>query len=172
MAIQIRLFRRGDWGKLARLQSELKALASGSSAMARLSNVLGAAAMTELQRGFRGSRDPYGEPWAPIKGSPKASGGRKRGAGGRFLKTKKVSRVGGKPLLDTGRLRASFSYSPSSAGVRIGTTVRYASAHQYGVRSKRLPARPMVPTRARGLGMWQAPLEAATKRFFSRIFRK
>lgn len=162
MAIQIRLFRRGDWGKLARLQSELKALASGASAMARLSNVLGAAALKELQMGFRESRDPYGEGWAPIKGRRTP----KRG------KAKTKFRAGGKPLLDTGRLRASFSYSPSSAGVRIGTTVRYASAHQYGVRSKRLPARPMVPTRARGLGMWQAPLEAATKRFFSRIFRK
>ena len=58
--------------------------------------------------GFRSSTDPYGEPWAPLKHRD------------------------GKPLIDTGRLRASFHGRPTDDGFSIGTNVKYAAVHQTG----------------------------------------
>ena len=135
---------------------------------------LGADALKLVADGFRRSSDPYGEKW-------------------RDLQYRR-----GKPLLDTGRLRASFAVEPSAGGFRIGTAVAYAGYHQFGTRpharrgrlamqnrrgrfismqarkisrkgfegmerrggflvrirdheSKGIPARPMLPTGARGL---------------------
>ncbi len=110
---------RGDFGKLAGLAAKLRA-ASGGKVYEALKKNLAAEALTQMQLGFRGSRDPYGQVWRPLK--------KRRG----------------KPLLDTGRLRGSFSYQVTSTGFRLGTVTVYAAAHQYGTR--RIRARPMLPT--------------------------
>lgn len=83
----------------------------------RLSQLCAAAALKLVADEFRGSHDPYGTAWQPL-----------------------ASRRG-KPLLDTGRLRASFSVQPTSDGFRIGTRVSYAGFHQFGTRSHARAAR-------------------------------
>lgn len=97
----------GDFAKLRALRLRLSRT-STSDFRERLARVVGEAARTELALGFRNSIDPYGTPWAPLK------------------------RRKGKPLLDTGRLRSSFTYHASASGLRVGSNVVYAKFHQYG----------------------------------------
>lgn len=160
---------RGDFSKLATLQRKLKSLATNDTRV-RLANVLGAEAIAQVQLGFRESRDPYGAPWAPLQ-----------------LRE-------GKPLLDTGRLRSSFSYKASVRGFEVGTNFIGASVHQHGativpVRSRILryragrkgpwifskrsviPARQMVPERRLG-PIWSRAFHETTTRFLSRIMKK
>jgi phage gpG-like protein len=160
---------KGDFAKLTRLQVKLSGLATGDTP-ARLANVLGAEALAQVQLGFRESRDPYGRPWAPLK-----------------LRS-------GKPLLDTGRMRSSFSYkSNGRRGFTIGTNFIGAAVHQHGativpkrakflrfkasrrgkpIFSKKvtIPARPMMPSGSLG-PIWTKALNEAATRFISRIMK-
>lgn len=168
---------RGDYAKLARLQTKLKDLAADDT-RAQLSNVVGAAALSRVQLGFRASESPYGEAWAPLK-----------------------IRAGGKPLLDTGRMRSSISYRPSSNGFEIGTNFVGAAVHQFGAeivpkrgkflrfrgkihgRTRRttgwlfarkvtIPARPFMPNASRGIPpTWLREMDGAGSRFVSRIMK-
>lgn len=166
---------KGDFAKLARLQSQVKNLVSDDLKL-RLANVVGAAALTELQLGFRESRNPYGQAWAPLQ-----------------------LRKGGKPLLDTGRMRSSFSYQPSRSGFRIGTNFIGAKVHQYGAtitpkrakflrfrgkihgrtrrttpwifaKSVTIPRRQMVPEGRLG-ERWSKAINDSATRFLSRIMK-
>lgn len=75
-----------------------------------LAQVLGAVSVKLVMDEFRQSRDPYGNEWDPLKGRS------------------------GKPLLDTGRMRASVNFQASESGFRINIPVAYAVYHQYGTR--------------------------------------
>jgi phage gpG-like protein len=85
---------------------------------------LATAAIKLMADEFRDSRDPYGRPWRPLR------------------------RRVGKPLLNTGRLRAAAGAFAQGATIRISIPVEYASYHQYGTR--RIPQRQIVPTAATG----------------------
>lgn len=69
-------------------------------------------------------------------------------------RTLKQRRAGSsKPLLDTGRLRASAVgrgegslYAVDSQSLTVGTNLGYAATHQFG--RGRIPARPYIPTEA------------------------
>lgn len=74
-----------------------------------VSQVLAATALKETMDGFRQSRDPYGNPWAPLRSRK------------------------GKPLLKTGRMRASthpIRVGPDGFGIQISAV--YAIVHQTG----------------------------------------
>lgn len=125
---------RGDFGALADLQRRIQEVKSPAFSAAVARRLTGTA-IKLLADEFRGSRDPYGRPWKPLK-----------------------YRVG-KPLLDTGRLRAAAvgqqANQASGALVRVVIPVSYASYHQDGTR--RIPRRQIVPDRAGGLGpIWTA----------------
>lgn len=75
---------------------------------AKLAQLCGAAALKLVADGFRGSHAPDGARWQPLKSRR------------------------GKPLLDTGRLRASFATVPTADGFRIWTAVTYAGYQQFG----------------------------------------
>lgn len=166
---------KGDFARLAKLQAQMKSLTS-DDIKPRLAVVVGAAALAELQLGFRESRTPYGAAWAPLK-----------------------LRAGGKPLLDTGRLRNSFSYQPNASGFTIGSNFIGAKVHQYGAtitpkksrflrfrgkvhgRTKRttpwifaksvtIPRRQMVPEKVLG-ERWTNAMNEAGARFISRIMK-
>lgn len=162
---------KGDFGKLTQLQAKVARVAS-NDVRERLARVLGAEALAQAQLGFRGSRDPYGDAWASLKLRP------------------------GKPLLDTGRMRNSFTYRVQPGGFVVGTNFIGAAVHQHGatitpkrgkflrfraggrkapwVFAKRvqIPARPMMPSGSRGLGpIWKEAFDDAAKRFLSRIMR-
>lgn len=75
-------------------------------------NGVKAEALKLVADGFKDSKDPYGNDWAPL------------------------TKRDGNPLIDTGRLRASFhareGYSDGSTTITIGTNVQYAKYHQFG----------------------------------------
>jgi phage gpG-like protein len=87
---------------------KMKSAASSGGLYDRVKRALAAEALTQVSLGFRESRDPYGEPWAPPI----------------FRK--------GKPLRDTGRLLNSFTTEVISDGFRIGTKTLYARVHHCG----------------------------------------
>lgn len=159
---------RGDFAKLTAIATKLTQLTKPSLRQ-DLSKVVGAEALAQVQLGFRESRDPYGRAWA-----------------GLVLRS-------GKPLLDTGRLRNSFSAQVTSTGFEIGTAVRYAATHQggatitpkkgkflkfrvgrrgrfYQLKQVTIPRRQMVPERELG-AIWKAAFDKAATRFVSRILR-
>lgn len=190
----------GGLGGLKQLRRRLEIM-RGPQTRAGLAKAMGAAALKELQDGFRKSQDPYGNAWKPLARN-RARNAKKGGSS--------------KPLLDTGRLRRSFVVNPSSSGFTIWTKTKYAPFHQYGTggrakesvrlqpvskrgrfvkRSKvgkmpkkagatrvraltfaagsgKIPARMMVPSRSGGLGLWRAPMQGAANRFFLRILKR
>ncbi len=97
----------GDFAGLARLIGNTVALATPEW-QAQLCQGMGAACLKQLMDEFRDSRDPYGNPWKPL-----------------------VLRKG-KPLLATGRLRASCTLIPRDSGFAIIIGAAYAETHQYG----------------------------------------
>ena len=106
---------------------------------------------------FSLSQTPAGAPWAPLAAS--TIRGRRRGSG--------------VPLVDTGRLRASVTATPTATGIRFGTNAAYGGFHQHGTR--RIPSRAFLPvdgspgsysltTGGRG-GVHWARARAAVKRY-------
>lgn len=73
-----------------------------------LAQLCAAAALKLVMDGFRRSVDPYGTAWERLKSRK------------------------GKPLLDTGRLRASFAVRPAPGGFSIDSTASYGKYQQYG----------------------------------------
>ena len=119
---------RADDGRLGieRFRSTLREIASSRFREAALQS-LAEEARTQIVLGFRDSKSPYDEPWAPLESRE------------------------GKPLLDTGRLRNSLMPRAVGTSLRIDANVAYAAAHQYG--TKTIPRRQFLPDQARGLGV-------------------
>lgn len=140
----------------------------------RIVRAMAREAVSQAKACFRESRNPYGEPWAPLK------------------------RRSGKPLIKTGRGRASLAVQNVTAtGFRIGTNVGYMHVHQNGfdgaitrkphlrtlqaaavaklVRGGqfrlRIPQRAFLPIRGRGLGLWASPLEKAGLDALAKLIR-
>ena len=78
---------------------------------------IGAYVRASTQLRFRNSIKPDGSPWAPVK-------------------------RGGKPLVDTGRLRDSITYEVGETFVDIGTNVVYAPYCQFGTKPHEIKAKP------------------------------
>lgn len=137
--------------KLRVLLNRLGKVADKSFAR-NLNKVLSEEALTQVAFGFRRSRDPYGEAWEPLKYD------RPRG--------------GNKPLVDTGRMRNSFSaVNVDADGFEIGTNVEYMTHHQYGTAD--LPQRMMLPIEARGLGpIWTRAFQAQFRELTREHFKK
>lgn len=158
---------RGDFSELAALRRKL---AAAPQLREQLLKVAAAAALTEVQLGFRGGVDPYGEPWAPLK------------------------RRKGQPLRDTGRLGNSFTARPTATGFIVGTNVAYAPFHQYGAAARRasqrsgararrrssvaggggrgIPARRMVADPGNAGPVWTRAIEDAVRDAFQKFWRR
>jgi phage virion morphogenesis protein len=100
-----------------RALDRIKALQRAAADMTPLFQTIGAGLLSNVQLGFKGSRSPYGQTWAP-------------------LKTRS-----GQPLRDTGRLQRSITAQPDDQGVTVGTNVSYAAIHQFGkvIKAKNKP---------------------------------
>lgn len=125
---------QGDFGALEDLQARIRAVTQPGFKEAVARRLTGTA-IKLLADQFRSSRNPYGVPWKPPMHRK------------------------GKPLLDTGRLRAAsvgqVASGASGAVVRVVIPVEYASYLQDGTR--RMERRQIVPDRAGGLGpTWTA----------------
>jgi hypothetical protein len=95
--------------------------------------VWGNTGMKLLMDSFRKSRDPYGNPWKPVVRNRKKD---RRARARRIARGLPVKRA--KPLLDTGRLRASAALNRvGPEGFEIVMTADYAGAHQYGAKIQR-----------------------------------
>ena len=73
-----------------------------------VAQVSGEYAAKQVSDCFEGSRDPYGDPWKPLK------------------------RRKGKPLVDTGQLAASISVQPGKGTFKLVAAKEYAAVHQFG----------------------------------------
>lgn len=87
-----------------------------------LAKKLGISLVQSTKLRFADSVDPQGKAWLPLK----QFRNRKRDKAG------KRRDQNPKPLIDTGRLRSSITYSASSNYVDVGTNVVYAATHNYG----------------------------------------
>lgn len=81
---------------------------------------IGEAGVKLVRESFRGSVDPYGQSWKPIKPYTRhLGGGRKR-----------ERKATDKPLVDLGLLRNSFNAQLADGGVEIGTPFAFYRYHQ------------------------------------------
>lgn len=133
----------GDFGKLRALIAKVE---NADQAKRTVLDAIAAEALTQVQLGFRESRDPDGSTWAPLK-----------------------SRIG-QPLRKTGRLNRSFTSRVMGQTVRVGTNVGYSRYHQHGTRN--MPARRMLPS---GSGLpkeWREPITKAANQALLRFWGK
>lgn len=151
---------KGDFQGLRRLRGQLADMKSPAF-MRAMSEVLAAEARELVDEGFASSKDPSGQPWAPL------------------------AMRDGQPLRDTGRLQRSFTTEVHDRGFVIGTNTRYAHVHQFGatiepvaakalafqvrgrgwVRLKKavIPARKMLPDGGRLPPPWDRAMKAAAR---------
>lgn len=125
---------------LATLQGferRLEAAAQGRF-IPELGKRVAAGLMKEVGDEFRQSRDPYGKPWAPVVRNRLRD---RRARARRIAKGKPI--LADKPLIDTGRMRASVIARVIGNEVRVAIPVEYASYHQYGTRT--IARRQMLP---------------------------
>lgn len=146
---------------LQRLTKQLDAAARGKLE-AEAGKRVGAALLKVVSDEFRNSRGPYGVEWKPVFRR------RRRDRNARIRRYLRQSKLGlpleaktDKPLIDTGRLRASTGVSVSGGQVRVFLTANYASYHQEGTRH--IARRQILPD-AEGLGpTWREAIEKAAK---------
>jgi phage gpG-like protein len=130
----------GDDARLSLFTKQLRALTSAAGRRS-IVNALAEEAIAQTQLGFAESRDPYGRSWEPLK-----------------------LRVGGKPLLDRGRLRASIAKEVSASGFRLGSNLIYARVHQYGATIR--------PVRAKALRFRGVSYRGGRRKYSKWIFAK
>lgn len=118
----------GDFAALALLRSQLSKASAG--AVRDAVKAMAAEATDLVAEGFRTSTAPNGSAWRPLA----RARARNRRRGDR-----------GKPLVDTGRLRASVTTRPQvfADGFSISADPVYAATHQYG--RGNIPARQFLP---------------------------
>lgn len=105
---------KGDWRALNALIDKLGDL--GPEIREQCAEVFAEQIKTLVSEGFDAAKAPDGSTWAPL--SPRTIARRR----------KKSSR----PLLDTGRLRASLAVTHDANGVYVSTPVVYAGTHNFG----------------------------------------
>lgn len=99
-------FKPKDEGQLAHL---LRQVGIVGGIPREAGQLVGAAALDMVTRGYETESDPYGRKWKPQRCRP-----------------------GGQTLSDTGRLKNSWRVSVTDKSVRLVNATRYAEIHQYG----------------------------------------
>jgi phage gpG-like protein len=156
---------KGDFALLQRKVTELAAVSTGF--FEQVKKNAAAEALTQVQLGFRGARDPYGVPWKP-------------------------NLHGGATLRQSGRLANSFTSAPTARGFEVGTNVLYAKAHQFGatIRAKGagvlrfmvagkwfskkevvIPQRRMVPDEGELGPLWSSAIEKVVDLVWRRFWK-
>lgn len=87
---------------------------------------VGQGVVKQIRDDFNLSQDPYGNKWQALKYPRRAP-----------------RNTDNKPLVDSGKLRDSYSYRKIKMGLTIATQVKYAQYHQFG--TARMVARKMLP---------------------------
>lgn len=126
----------GD-GSFADAADRVRAIANRTGNMMPVIRAIASAMRTATSRRFDAGRDPDGAAWRTL--SPTTISMRRRGRG----------EGGPRPLLDTGRLRRSITFSATANTLRFGTNVVYAAAQQFGNQHNRIFGRTPAPVPAR-----------------------
>jgi phage gpG-like protein len=132
----------GDFDRMQRVLNAMQRLRSTWNT--DLAKVLASTSRAEVMHQFAESRDPYGRPWTALAESTirgRRTGRRSKGFIGPL--------AGPKILIDTARLRNSFSFTGMAGAIHIGTNVVYAGVHQYG---HTFPARSSAAPRSLNFG--------------------
>jgi hypothetical protein len=130
---------------------------------------VGVALMKQVMDEFRESRDPYGKAWAPVfRRRKKDRAARNRRYAKLSAAGKSLSLAADKPLMDTGRLRASTGFAVSGTSVRVFLSADYASYHDKGTR--RIKRRQILPSPGNLGAKWSAAVEKEAKRGVSEHF--
>jgi phage gpG-like protein len=149
-------------GSYKRFREQVKGAARADFIPA-IAKVVGVALTKLTLDGFRRAQDPYGKAWAAVE----RNRARDRKARARRARAGRVVKSD-KPLIDTGRMRASVTHVVSGGDVRIVIPVQYASYHQEG--TKHIQARPMLPD-SRGLPpKWTATINREALGVLRRTF--
>jgi phage gpG-like protein len=149
-------------GDYKRFREQVRGAARGELVPV-IAKVVGVALSKLTTDGFRLSQDPYGKPWAGVERNRV----RDRKARARLARAGRAAKAD-KPLIDTGRMRASVTHVTSGGDVRIIIPVQYASFHQEGTRH--IQARPMLPD-SRGLPpKWTAAINREALAILRRYF--
>ena len=122
-----------NWGGLK--ESVNRATAGIADAQGLMTNI-GMAMKGQTTRRFQAGEGPDGAAWKPLAGPRRNSKGKER-------------KGRASPLLDTGRLRSSISFSATPSEVFVGSNIEYARIHQLGGKAGRgrkvtIPARPYL----------------------------
>jgi len=133
---------KGDWRALNALIDKLGDL--GPEIRAQCAEVFAEQVKTLVNDCFEKATAPDGSPWPPLAESTLV---RRR-------------RRSSRPLLDTGRLRASLAVTHDANGVYVATPVIYAAAHNYGYRA--IPQRQFLPDEVLP-GPWRAALDETAR---------
>lgn len=143
---------------ISQVQKQINRLQASGRSMKPVLTVIGSRLTNRIKMGFRTTRSPAGNPWAPLK------------------------MRSGQPLSDTGRLKNSITYKADDTGVEVGTnltstwhgiTHSIGRVHQFGATVRPrwaprlafknqisgqtvtamktvIPARPFMPINAQG----------------------
>ena len=164
----------------AGLNAMLKRLQSAVGNMQPAMAEIGQALTSNVQLGFKDSKDPWGNKWKAI-GQPAVMSRLARQSGS-FKKNGKISAKGQRmamagfqPLRDTGRLANSITSHATNNSVEVGSAgVKYARMHQFGGTKAAfpklwgdIPARPFMPIRNNRVDLpavWQNEVIAIIQR--------
>lgn len=113
---------------------DLRAIAARLNDMTPILRVKAQDIQTYVDDRFAQSNTPSGQPWRGLSDATEAINPR---------------RVGGSPLLDTGRLRASITTQVGPRSLSFGTNVVYAAAQNFGNPDNRLFGGPPAPIPSR-----------------------
>lgn len=118
---------------------KLQALQAALAKPEKLLRAVGGEALDHMQANFKGQHDPHGNPWPKLRPLTLA---RRRKGGAHILR-------------DTGRLANSICLVFSGNAVQVGTDVRYAPTHQFGVKqgefgTKTVPVKAHTKTSKKG----------------------
>lgn len=119
---------------LAKLTAAIERLPD--TLMQTVGPIVGETTIDLIQQGFDDEKNPYGEPWAPLKARE------------------------GRILRDRGLLYRNWHWAVTGGGVEVSSGQEYASFHQDG--TKKMVARKMVPDPGQELPRhWAEELDAA-----------
>lgn len=144
---------RGDFARLKQLIKRVEGV-EDKALLRQMRTQVSRGVKALILEGFDQARAPWGQRWKP-------------------------TRDGGKPLVETGALRGSFTVKTSGSAIVVSNKVPYAAVHQEGATIKRrrgralrrpirIPRRAFLPTRPILPPHWEGRLRPLVQRLLAR----
>lgn len=117
---------------MAAVRAVVRDLAKANQNPRREFDLIGRRMLKMQREHFKDKAGPTGTAWPEL--SPATIEARRKGPG----------KGSPQPLRDTNELFNSLSSKATDIGAIVGTNVKYATAHQFGVMDRNIPARPFL----------------------------